>query len=96
MHVGRRQAARRSRAHGVWCEYPEYPAGQPRYLLGTHSALEYRSGALVDSRCDLSAWDVQANQGGLVSISCGSTGYVSVVGSTLTGISVCAHLLSTM
>ena len=51
------------------------------------------------------AWDVQANQGGLVSISGGrvslsfgdsSTGHISVIGSTLTGISVRAHLLSTL
>jgi hypothetical protein len=38
------------------------------------------------------AWGVQANgNGGLVGISGGGTGYVSVVGSTLANIAVRAH-----
>jgi hypothetical protein len=38
------------------------------------------------------AWRVQAgNTGGLVGISYGGTGHVSVVGSTLTNITVRAH-----
>jgi hypothetical protein len=37
------------------------------------------------------AWGAQANYGGLVMISIGGTGHVSVVGSTLANITVRAH-----
>ncbi len=83
---------RRAVPHGVGCEYPQYPAGGTASVLSTHSAVEYRRLTLwAGELC--AARDVQAgNSGGLVGISGGgSTGRVSVVGSTLASISVRAH-----
>jgi hypothetical protein len=85
---------RRAVSHGVGCEYPQYPAGGTASVRSTHSAVEYRrllpwAGAAA-SLC--AACVVQADyNGGLVGISFGGTGHVSVVGSTLTNISVRAH-----
>jgi hypothetical protein len=84
---------RRAEPHGVGCEYPQYPAGV------TASVLKYsrRSGVppanpFGGRRRELcAARRVQANTGGLVSFFFGGTGHVSVVGSTLTNISVRAH-----
>ncbi len=79
--------------HGVGCEYPQYPAGGTASVRGTHSAVEYRRLTLwAGRRRELcAAWGVQAYRGGLVGISGDSTGHVSVVGSTLTNITVRAH-----
>ena len=80
------------------CEYPQYPAGVTASLRSTHGAVRYRRRTLWGGRrrelC--AAWGVQANGGGgLVGIT-GATGsgftfHVSVVGSTLSYITVRAH-----
>ncbi len=84
---------RRAVPHGVGCEYPQYPAGVTASVRSTHSAVEYRRRTPLGERhrelC--AAWGVQANYGGLVGVNNGGTGNVSVVGSTLTNISVRAH-----
>ncbi len=84
---------RRAVAHGVGCEYPKYPAGVAASVRSTHSAAGYRRLLPLGGRrrelC--AAWGVQAYRGGLVDISGRGTGNVTVVGSTLTNISVSAH-----
>ena len=89
---------RRAVPHGVSCEYPEYPTGGTASVRGTHGALEYRrgtfwvgAGASFCAACGMQA----SGNGGLVGIDSGGTGHVSVVGSTLTSISVRARCLST-
>jgi hypothetical protein len=91
---------RRAVAHGVGCEYPEYPAGVTASVRSTRSAVGYRRLLPLGGRrrelC--AAWGVQAgNSGGLVGIdveqgcTCFGNGNVTVVGSTLKNISVRAH-----
>ena len=79
--------------HGVGCEYPKYPTGVTASVLRVLAAQWGTAGEPSGGRrrelC--AAWGVQANYGGLVGISEGSTGNVSVVGSTLTNIAVRAH-----
>jgi hypothetical protein len=89
---------RRAVSHGVGCEYPQYPAGGTASVRSTHSAVEYRRLLPWGGRCrePCAACVVQANRGGLVGISGGggtgvTLGHVSVVGSTLTNITVRAH-----
>ncbi len=81
-------------AHGVGCEYPQYPAGVTASVRSTHGAVGYlRLLPLGGRRRELcAAWGVQAHgYGGLVGIFGSGTGNVSVVGSTLTNIKVRAH-----
>ncbi len=85
---------RRAVAHGVGCEYPEYPSGVTASVRSTRSAVEYRRllpfGGRRRELC--AAWGVQANgYGGLVGIVGSGTGNVSIVNSTLTNIKVRAH-----
>ncbi len=83
---------RRAVPLGGGCEYPQYPAGGTASVLSTHVVPP--ANPLGGRRRELcAAWGVQAgnNGGGLVAISGGGTGNVSVVGSTLTNIAVRAH-----
>ncbi len=85
---------RRAVPHGVGCEYPQYPSGVTASVRSTQSAVGVPpANPLGGRRRELcAAWGVQAgNNGGLVGISSGSTGHVSVVGSNLTNITVRAH-----
>ncbi len=85
--------------HGVGCEYPKYPTGVPPRcsVLTAHwgnAGCHWWAPARARAACG-----VQVNDygGGLVGISDGgSTGYVSVIGSTLTNITVRAYCLSTL
>jgi hypothetical protein len=75
-------AAARCTVHGVGV-----PLGTTRRARCRESM---RAGGGRREPC--AAWRVQANDfGGLVGIAAGGTGHVSVVGSTLTNIAVCAH-----
>ena len=83
MYRGSRPAApprtRRVVPHSVCCEYSQRTRVPPGYLGGRRREL-------------CAACGVQAGQdGGLVGISSSGTGNVSVVDSTLTGITVRAH-----
>jgi hypothetical protein len=89
---------RRAVPHGVGCEYPQYPAGVTASVRGTHGAVGVPPANPLGGRRrePCAAWGVQANTGGLVGISGGggtrvTLGHVSVVGSTLTNITVRAH-----
>jgi hypothetical protein len=75
------------------CEYHQYPTGVTASVRSTRSALEYRRVPLGGRRREpCAACGVQAlSDGGLVGIIYGSTGHVSVVGSTLANITVRAH-----
>jgi hypothetical protein len=82
------------------CEYAQYPTGVTASVRSARNAVEYRWVPLGGRRRELcAAWVVQANgNGGLVGITLGlnvngfdGNGHVSVVGSTLTSITVRAH-----
>ncbi len=95
-----RTARTRAVPHGVCCEYPKYPTGGTASVRGTQSALAYYRVPLAGADASLRRVCMQVKYyGGLVCILedviTNTTGHVSVVGSTLTNITVRAHCLRT-